>query len=563
MNVTSIQYKQILGIIILSTCMAQATVPPPPPPADSSTDILAAPPAPTSEATLTPPETPKTTNSPTPPAPTPPPIPEAPTSTPPPPVPPVPDASGTTPLATPSPAAALPSISPAPPAPPVPAAPENTAPSVVPTTPTTPTPVPVLPTTTPEVVTAVASVPASTPVANTPQPLAPSPAVVTAIASTPSNTPVPAFATLKAPSYKAEVDEINSLLQTITATKNHMKELLTSVDADINTAKGLASDARKKSLDILKQSTEEAAKGIDADIQQKLTAITDLRKKVIESTAKAFQEDTNKIQETIKKITGIIEQLKAKGASFQTAQAEAIQKAAAEAATTTKPLPQSGAPSNHTKETKAISAAQEPTIIHYIFHHIASMVNKIVRFFAIFFHSCKEAIWESPAPVVATTAITTPPTSGSTPTQQAPASPTAATIPNKYSFAAHEEGIASLEDTQDKMIQAAHTLEQQINLLGHTLASNKAIGQAIQSDLTLFTPVHQRPAWRQMTETYFGQCLDGITWLCRSMQQTTARAYHAYIEPVFNKVQHDVEKERVGKPNTHAQKSAGLQTIPR
>jgi len=135
-------------------------------------------------------------------------------------------------------------------------------------------------------------------------------------------------------------------------------------------------------------------------------------------------------------------------------------------------------------------------------------------------------------------------------------------MPNKYSFAAHEEGIASLEEAQDKMIQAAHTLEQQINLLGHTLASNKAVGQAIQSDLTLFAPVHQRPAWRQLTESYFGQCLDGITWLYRSMQQTTARAYHAYIEPVFNKVQHDVEKERAGKPNTPTHKSPVLQTIP-
>jgi hypothetical protein len=209
-----------------------------------------------------------------------------------------------------------------------------------------------------------------------------------------------------------------------------------------------------------------------------------------------------------------------------------------------------------------MGAAEEPTMIHYIFHHIASAISKVLRIFYIIGRSCKEAIWGNPAPVGSNpTAGAAPAAIASTPTQTQPTQ-TTPTIPSKYSFAAHEDGVAALEDAQNNMVQAAHSLEQQINLLGHTLASNKAVGQAIQSDLTLFTPVHQRPAWRQMTETYFGQCLDGVTWLCRNVQQASARAYHTYIEPVFNKVQHDVEKERSTKPIAHKNKATALQKIP-
>ncbi len=418
----------------------------------------------------------------------------------------------------------------------------------------------VIPATTPAVAPIIAPVATITPAvvpAEITTPVAPpasTPTPTPAIVSTsPDTTPPPLLA-----SYKTEVEQINTQLQNIVASKTRMKELLLSIDNDITAAKALVSDARTKSLDLLKQGNTDQAKTIDADVSLNLTTITDLRKKVLETTTSAFQAESDKIQQAMKQITLIIEQLKAKGVAFQATQAQTLQQA--DVAAQIQPqqssnLPEAWAIKSKETPSTSITAQQQPTMIHYAFHRIADVLSKIARVCYVVTRSCKEAIWEKSTPVHAKPG-NNPPAAPTTPPINAP------TKPSTYSFVAHEAGIAALEETRNSLSKSAATIEQRIHQLSLKLASNKTIGLAVQTDISFFEPIQQRPAWRQTTEHYFSRCLDGITWIFQSTKATTAHTYHTYIEPAFARIHHDVEMKMTPKPHSSTLPSATIPTIP-
>jgi len=348
-----------------------------------------------------------------------------------------------------------------------------------------------------------------------------------------TTTPAPT-ATTAAPQspYQADIDQINVQLQLIAGSKETLKQILGGIDTDIEQVKMHVGNARTKSLTVLKQGSEQQGRDVENEIQKDLSTVTDLERKITETSKKAFQDEVAKIEQAMKQINTTIDQLKAKGAAFQAEQAAA--KATPATATQAASAPVGG-----TTPVASMPAAQEPTLLHYVFHRAADIILGLWRLLYAAVQGIMRGLWGSPAaPVVPV------PTN---PAQGAPNTPV------NLALAAHEQALLGAQEERSNMVYAVRGIEERLETIGQTLVSNGDIAAAIHgSESALISPVKPVPAWHSNAQYYFARCLDGVAWFYERTLQTTTFAYKTYVEPLFSQVKQDVAQKTTQQPAASA-----------
>lgn len=362
-----------------------------------------------------------------------------------------------------------------------------------------------------------------------------------AVTTTPAVPAIPAVpATPVIPDYKPDIDKINEQIQLISTTKDTLKQMLTEIDGDISKAKSLLSAARTNSLKVLNQADEKQAKAVQAEIQQQLTDVTNLQKKLSDVTKKSFKDATNKIEESMKLINSIIDQLKAKGVKFEAAQHALAANAATPAVNTQTTSKNWAIPTDGKKN--ATRADHSPTVVHYVFHKVADMISSVLRVAYGAYTGAKDAVFgKAPAPVAtpATTSAPSAPQSGAAQT---------ASDAKPMTLAVHEAAFATIEDERDTMSTTVRTLEARLHALGETLASNKDIASSLHGGLPFIAKIQKESVWRTKAHAYFDQSLDTLSFVVARTKSSLEYAYGNYIAPLFTKIETDVTSKMDDKP---------------
>lgn len=188
-----------------------------------------------------------------------------------------------------------------------------------------------------------------------------------------------------------QMNQANELVRDIGVGKDALKNFLTSINNAIQEVKSLVLQARQKSLEILKQGSEDGAKALKQAVDGLAVQITQRGQEIETSIIAAFGAQLAQINDQIAKVQPILGALQAR---------EFVAKAKEEQMAVTQQIKETVEPAKHTfqswfipeEETvakKAKKPGEEKTFIHYLFARLADLITEILRILYDFFQSIK------------------------------------------------------------------------------------------------------------------------------------------------------------------------------
>ena len=193
-----------------------------------------------------------------------------------------------------------------------------------------------------------------------------------------------------------DLTRANEIVRDIGVGKDALKGFLTKMNDALQLVKELVLQSRQKSLDILKQNTEDAAKGLMQAIDGLVEQVTKQSQEIEGAIVGAFAAQLTQVNDMIVKVQPILASLQAK--SF-------VAKAKEEQAAVMENLKEQQQESKRTfkswfipdeKEEKGgRKAGEEQTFIHYLLARLADLITEILRVLYNLMQSVKN--WVMPA----------------------------------------------------------------------------------------------------------------------------------------------------------------------